>query len=385
MRSTIGYLRVEELKTYPGIYHSSQTPGWVSWAGLLQLNNGDLLVGLNEVTGSRCPMKPAPLPPEMAVFGNDFYNFSGLNRTFKIVKCADPGVFLARWQDYHVEALEDSPWQPAIVLLCQTRQGALLRCTQGRRLPQAWPCGALSRSEDNGKTWSPYQPVGPMDPNSIFVICRVIVLRDGRLLMAAYGRDPARDRHPSATDVYLLTSDDDGRTWSEPRLAMTGEDSWCSGEPAIVELANGDILMMTRTTALKEKQTLDACHPAKGPNWNRRQVRLKKQGNTWTPGPIERLDIPHGGHPELLMTREGVLLYSSAEGFWGSDDEGGTWTRVATLPIASYYPVSTQLQDGRILVVGHNGGDTGYPPTSDMMLWKVSFRIHPDWRQGARL
>lgn len=365
MNKSIAYLKIAELKTYPGIYHSAQTPGWVAWASLVQLKNGDLLAGLNEVTGCRCPAKPAPLPPEAAVFGSDFYNFRGLNRTFKIIRCRNnQDKFLALWQDYYTTALGDSLWQPSIYLLGKTARGTLLRCTQGRRLPGGYACGALSRSMDNGRTWGEFAPIQEKD--KVLYICRVIQLRDGRLLMSAYD---------IANGTCLLVSKDDGLSWSKPIPAMRNDARIQYNETAIIEASNGDILMLARVHDLTDHPRLDATREKKNPRENRSQMRLKRQGKVWVPGPIKVTAIPHGGHPELLMTREGILIYSSAEGFWGSANEGREWTRIETLPIASYYPASVQLQDGRILVVGHNGGDAGYPPTADMMLWKVSFRI----------
>lgn len=373
----IAYLEISDLRLYPAVYHSLQTPGWVAWSGIVQLQNGDIMVGFNEVTGSRNPSLPKPIPPGMAFFGNDAYNFSGLNRSFKIIKAADTKIFFARWRDHYVEPLEDSIWQPAIHLLMQTARGTLLRHTQGRRLPQKYSGGALSRSADNGRTWSEFQPVYPEENRPEVFISRIINLQDGRLLMSAYWR---RDKAAPVTDTYLLSSMDDGLTWSEPVKAISGDAEICPNESAIVELGNGDILMLARVADLTAPYQLDAHNQQAGARWNRRQMRLKKQGQTWTPGPVEKLEIPHGGHPELRPTREGVLLYIATEGIWGSVDDGRQWARIKTLPTTFYYPVSVQLDDGRILVVGHNGGDAGYPPTADMMLWKISFRIDGNFR-----
>jgi hypothetical protein len=186
--------------------------------------------------------------------------------------------------------------------------------------------------------------------------------------MSAYDKDNGN---------FLLVSGDDGRSWSEPIPAMVNDARTQHNEAALVELGNGDILMVSRVADLTEPPSLDAWAKKANPRACRRQVRLGKRGDTWAAGPVACLDIPHSGHPEVIATREGILLHSSTEGFWGSDDEGDTWTRIETLPQSAYYPHSVQLADGRILVVGHNGGDSGYPPTADMMLWKVSFRITP--------
>jgi hypothetical protein len=372
MNTDIAYLEVSDLRLYPAVYHSLQTPGWVSWAGIVQLRTGDILVGFNEVTGSRCPATPAPLEPGMAFFGNDSYNFRGLNRSFRIIEAVDTKIFFARWRDRFIEPLPDSHWQPGIHFSLETAAGTLLRHTQGRRLPQNYRCAAISRSVDQGRTWSGFAPIYPQADAPGVVASRIITLRDGRLLMSAYWR---RDEASPVTDAHLLVSEDDGISWSAPIKAMVGDAEICPNEAAIVELRNGDILMLARVADLTAPYQLDAHGKSVGSRWNRRQVRLRKQGKTWVPGTVETLDIPHGGQPELLPTREGILLYVATEGIWGSIDDGRDWTRIKTLPTTFYYPVSVQLDDGRILVVGHNGGDAGYPPTADMMLWKIRIRI----------
>jgi len=133
--------------------------------------------------------------------------------------------------------------------------------------------------------------------------------------------------------------------------------------------------MMVRVEPNIKDNPLDAYSHSNVPERNRKQIKLRKVNGKWKPGKVETLSIPHGGHPELLMTKEGILLYISVEGFWGSVNDGKSWTRIETLPDAPYYPHAVQLEDGRIFVTGHNGGDCAYPPPEDMMAWKVSFKI----------
>jgi hypothetical protein len=47
------------------------------------------------------------------------------------------------------------------------------------------------------------------------------------------------------------------------------------------------------------------------------------------------------------------------DGEWSTTDEGANWTKL-DLPGSPYCPRATQLRDGRILIVGHIGGDDEY-------------------------
>jgi BNR repeat-like domain len=375
MNCKIAYLEISELKYTPHIYHSPQVPGWVAWATVVQLRNGDVLVGLNEVTGNLNRNKPGYLPEiRNNAFPHDFYNMEELDKKFKIIRAIDKGPWFSKWESYFEETW-GGPWPPEHRLLLQTGKGTLLRETQGRRIPQkSYPCRVISRSEDNGKTWDEYEMVHDADKWQIAFVSRVIQLRDERLVMAAYGLRKGAPAGSQWLSSYLLISEDDGKNWSEPVDVIISDGDTGFAEPVIVELSNGDILMMLRVEV--ENASLDAWDAENNTNRNRKQVRLIKSGNTWVSGEVEQLEIPHGGHPELLMTREGLLLYSSPEGFWGSVNEGQEWTRIKTLPYALYYPSSVQLDDGRIFVVGHNAGDCAFPPPEDMAIWKISFRIN---------
>jgi hypothetical protein len=375
MSNDLRYLPIAELRIRPAIYHSQQTPGWISWCSILSLHNGELIVGFNEVTGNINRQKPEYLPEiRKNAFPNDFYNFTGLNNKFKIISAKNKETWLNQWDNYYEEDWS-GPWPPAHNILLQTTMGTLLRETQGRRIPQQVNCGVISRSEDNGKTWSKYSAICDPDEWHIYV-SRILQLRDGRLLMAAEGMAANVPGGYQWSSTFWLTSEDDGRSWSKPLPAITSDGSAGYYEPAVAELRNGDILMMVRVQDLVENNPLDAHAPLLKPSRNRKQVILKKISDKWVPYKIETLGIPHGGHPELLMTEQGILLYISAEGFWGTCDEGNIWTGIETLPPAPYYPRAVQLDDGIIIVVGHNGGDCPYPPPEDMMIWKVSFRIN---------
>jgi hypothetical protein len=58
--------------------------------------------------------------------------------------------------------------------------------------------------------------------------------------------------------------------------------------------------------------------------------------------------------PELLCTREGVILHVAPPGIHWTADRGATWTKL-NCPGTGYYPHSVQIEDGKILVASHIG------------------------------
>ena len=84
---------------------------------------------------------------------------------------------------------------------------------------------------------------------------------------------------------------------------------------------------------------------------------MAKQGDTWTPKWVGPTPFPNTGLPNLVATREGVVLHVNV-GHWTAD-AGKTWRRL-DLPGTGYYPKGVQLDDGRILIVAHTGSDDPY-------------------------
>ena len=91
------------------------------------------------------------------------------------------------------------------------------------------------------------------------------------------------------------------------------------------------------------------------------------------PGPILPTPFPHDGHPELLRTREGIILHIAPTAFSWTADRGQTWTKL-DCPGTGYYPHAAQLEDGTILAVGHTGNDDPYGKT-DQAITLVRLRL----------
>ncbi len=112
----------------------------------------------------------------------------------------------------------------------------------------------------------------------------------------------------------------------------------------------------------------------------RRHVRwqglMVKDGNTWKPKWAGPAPFPHSGLPDLLVTREGVVLHVTEPGVHWTADAGQTWHNLG-LPRMAYYPKSLQLTDGRIIVFGHLGSDDPYGVDQAIVMDSFRLKVKP--------
>jgi sialidase-1 len=116
-----------------------------------------------------------------------------------------------------------------IPALLSTQRGMLLALAEGRAAPtdQAANQIILKRSTDCGRTWGPLQVVAREGKNSLNNPCVVQEASSGRILVMiqsypAGGKEFNGKLQPGVAGSaivrnYLITSDDDGATWTSPR------------------------------------------------------------------------------------------------------------------------------------------------------------------------
>ncbi len=346
------------------VYHSPQYPGFTSWCGLWTLPSGDPMCSFTQATG---PFQGRPTaPPEVRrrlewppQGHGEAYDMTGLRLQNIHLHSADQGT---RWRlagsDDFRTCMNGITGEAELAL----GDGSLLRGVWGKYLPydQVPQDGYVQRSVDGGNSWSAPQRIN-RDPDASFWPKRLRLLRDGRVLVGGgfFRNQPARDTRTGWFEDFvpaLFTSADSGHTWEGPLpvlpkdqrrvFSFTEEFDWA-------ELENGDLLLVLRA----------------GPEEGRLQTRLPRQGASWEPCLARPNGLPHSGHPEVLMTSRGQVLHLATTGISCSLDEGRTWQdlppgdgldALRKGPVTPYYPKAVELPGGRILVVGHLGGDDGY-------------------------
>lgn len=195
-------------------------------------------------------------------------------------------------------------------------------------------------TDNGGRTWSAPQVAG------VHVFCRSngIRLSSGELLLPVY-------EIPSRASV--LRSIDDGMTWEKSGTVATPLAG--AGEPSLVELKSGAILMVLRTSD--------------GFLW---ETRSTDKGKSWQPPTRTEIHAATTSH-NIFRLRDGRLLLVLNESAPNvrtplvlrvSSDEGATWTVSVSLAEIQVphegdriwarevsYPSVAQLKDGTVIVV----------------------------------
>jgi len=327
------------------IYHSPETPGWTEWVSLWQIPGGNLQCSFCQQTGPK--EKPIGIVP--------------------IIESRDGGDTWTRVpNDIPVDGGSCSR---GIVVL---KDGTLVRATWGD------PSGYVQRSMDNGKTWT--ENIDFLSPKEYRAWPTVMhALRDGRIVLMAgcWKRGDGNDPGARMTKM-MFVSKDGGKTWGEPITLMpltptevgTEESDFC-------ELPNGDLFWIHRVVQYVQSKPYGA----------RMQSIVRREGDQWIPEPATAAPFSHTGSPAVLWTNEGLILHLATDGIYCTADTGKTWTRLP-IPGTAYYPRAVQISDGRIVCIGHLGGDNPYGSDVDMAIVQQTFRlsVHPSksgWQAHA--
>ena len=200
----------------------------------------------------------------------------------------------------------------------------------------------MRASDDSGRTWSAATPIG----DRMYCRSNGIRLSSGELLLPMY-------QIPSRASV--LKSTDNGQTWRQFGSITTTAGA---GEPSLVELSSGAVLMVLRTSD--------------GFLW---ETRSTDKGETWSTPVRTDIHAAETSH-NVFRLRDGRIVLTLNESAPNvrtplvmrvSRDDGATWSdplTVATVKVPEpgdavwarevSYPSVTQLKDGSLVVVWAN-------------------------------
>ena len=247
-----------------------------------------------------------------------------------------------------------------------------------------WPFSAPAgvgytvRSIDGGDTWID-QAMLPGYPELYRRVLpsstiREVTLGDGtKAILLMGGIDPPGELPPGYHIAALMTkqiwlSTDQGRSWGEPIELMALEEGFTE-ESDFVQIPNGDLLWVHRVGHFDSN--------GKYTHSDRMQSYCKRVGNTFVPQPATLLPWLHSGFPNLIKTKEGIIIHFATNGSHWTADYGQSWhplkVGASNLTVA-YYPMSLQLDNGTIMVIGHVGSDAG-PYAQNQSIRQQTFRL----------
>lgn len=366
------------------IYHSPQTPGYTCWVGAWIMPDSSLMASFKQATGPLADRERAP--PELLdrlgrvgrfLKADPQRDFTGLALANIYLRSVDSGQTWEKAAENSYSGPIDRPvFEGSHIALAG---GAILRAIDGSQLPLTPNLPRrvfFQRSGDLGKTWGepeiPPEPRRPMDDylgDYGDCVTRVRRLRDGRLLATGVSRPagpmPLDNKSKESGLPVLMFSSDEAKTWSAASVQLSADQqgSGVWNEWDCAEQATGELLAVFRRN---------------DPENSKKQVRwqgvFRKIGDAWRLERYEPSPLEHSGHPELLATREGIVLHIATEGIHWTSDAGATWQPVVfpdlgksfrpprspTTLRTRYYPRSVQTASGRIYVFAHNGYDNAY-------------------------
>jgi len=345
------------------IYHSPQSPGYTCWVGAWMMPDKSLMVTFKQATGPLTDRPRSEALLKQMGLGNLDANrdFTGLRLVNVYLRSTDGGTTWSTTSEEEFPGPFDRPsWGGSH---CALLNGSILRAVDGSQLPTVPGLPRriyFQRSADLGKSWGgPEVPPEPQRPVEEYLgdfgdcISRVRRLSDSRLMATGVIRPDARNRRDGRP--LVMFSADEGRTWQPQRIELTEpqQEVGAWNEWDFAELPNGRFQCVFRRTDPEDRK--------KQVRW---QGILRISNERGTIEEYGAADLAHSGHPELLATKEGVILHLATTGVhWKTSD--GSWQPLSPSEAAEpyrtyYYPRSLQTDDGTIYVFSHVGADNAY-------------------------
>lgn len=316
------------------------------------------------------------------------YDFSGLQLKQRFLVSKDRGE---NWQPLAehpvIYAADDWHLNGALDRLRFRPDGKLLGFksihTKGGRRPMVF----YSHSDDMARSWAPWQPMSDDPSRGMYSAdaCQVggdnwIAFYERYNANGPFFRDHIR-RHPPVWMVRPVgmqrfgcaISHDGGLSWKDrPDLELSLEDDFNAGgifEPAVTRLRNGNLLVVVR------RQRFRSFGEAGLPWW---QWIIEPTADGFSV--LSNQQCPANvllgptGHPEVVCTHDGIVMGVREDGLWASLNNGKYWEKIDNQYVG-YYPQGVELDDGCLLIAGHLGGDSYWPPERDQEVRLTKVRL----------
>lgn len=231
-------------------------------------------------------------------------------------------------------------------------------------------------SYDEAKTWSePRECI--RDKEGYFVLNnnRVIQLKNGRLLMAVNLYNIAEGSSLPKGSLWSYYSDDNGKTWTSGELVPNPE-NFLTQEPGIVELKNGNVLMIIRSNIGVQGISYSK---DKGQTWS--PVARSNIKSPVSPASIERIPSTgdlllvwnnNGGDDPAIKGKRTPLTVAI------SKDEGKSWEKIKNVeddPDGWYCYIAIHFTDTDVLL-GHCAGNR--PQKTGLAVTQIT-KLTLDW------
>jgi sialidase-1 len=242
---------------------------------------------------------------------------------------------------------------PSVVV---TNKGTALAFAEGRAADadQAKNKIVLKRSTDGGKTWGKVAVVAEDGDKAMNNPCAVVERAGGQVLLmyqsypAGVGERSGKIQSGYEGDLvvrnWLVTSDDDGATWSKPR-DVTRE---TKREKTVTTVAGGPGLGIQLRNGKHAGRILIPFNEGPFGLWNVYAVTSDDRGKTWTMGEVAPGGLIDSGKDKKTSTVNEAQLVELSDGSirfnvrrWAgkavrktcvSADGGATWSKVADVP-----------------------------------------------------
>jgi sialidase-1 len=203
-------------------------------------------------------------------------------------------------------------------------------------------------SDDEAMNWSPPKPC-IKDRVGYFVVnnSRVIQLKSGRILIPIAIHKPNWHDMSEFFSMSSYYSDDDGMTWKSGNEAPN-PDNILTQEPGVVELKNGNILMIMRTNSGYQYKSFST---DEGGSWS--PVEQTSIVSPLSPAAITR--IPTTGDLMLVWNNNGINQKRTPLCLSISKDDGTTWSNIKNIeddPEGSFCYPAIHF-DGKQVLIGY--------------------------------